>query len=85
MAGVTLPDMRPWGRQALTIPPNSRNAWIHLAIWELWMGMIVCVTLGLGVGQPCQQLAIATGQIGSERAVVEDDRRAHAARRSPAG
>jgi hypothetical protein len=49
MAGVTLPDMRPWGRQALTIPPNSRNAWIHLAIWELWMGMIVCVALGLGV------------------------------------
>jgi hypothetical protein len=49
MAGVTLPDMRPWGRQALTIPPNSRIAWIHLAIWELWMGMIVCVTLGLGL------------------------------------
>jgi hypothetical protein len=49
MAGVTLPDMRPWGRQALTIPPNSRNAWIHLAIWELWMGTIVCVALGLGV------------------------------------
>jgi hypothetical protein len=48
MAGVTLPDMRPWGRQALTIPPNSRNAWIHLAIWELWMGTLVCVTLGLG-------------------------------------
>ncbi|HZL95384.1 MAG TPA: hypothetical protein VFB99_17140 [Vicinamibacterales bacterium] len=46
---MTLPDMRPWGRQALTIPPNSRIAWIHLAIWELWMGMIVCVTLGLGL------------------------------------
>jgi len=49
MAGVTLPDMRPWGRQPLTIPPNSRSAWIHLAIWELWMGTLVCVTLGLGV------------------------------------
>jgi hypothetical protein len=49
MAGVTLPDMRPWGRQPLTIPPNSPNAWITLAIWELWMGMLVCVTLGLGV------------------------------------
>jgi hypothetical protein len=48
MAGVTLPDMRPWGRQPLTIPPNSRTAWIRLATWELWMGMIVCVTAALG-------------------------------------
>jgi len=48
MAGLTLPDMRPWGRHPLMIPPNSRNAWIRLAIWELWMGMLVCVTLGLG-------------------------------------
>lgn len=49
MAGVTLSDMRPWGRGSLTIPPNSRSAWIQLAIWELWMGMLVCITLGLGV------------------------------------
>ena len=48
MAGVTLPDMRPWGRQPLTIPPNSTSAWIQLAVWEIWMGMIVCVVLGLG-------------------------------------
>jgi hypothetical protein len=48
MAGLTLPDMRPWGRHPLTIPPNSRNAWIRLAIWELWMGMLVCATLALG-------------------------------------
>ena len=41
--------------------------------------------LGLGFGQPCQQLPIATGEIGSERAADEDDRRAHAPRRSPAG
>lgn len=49
MAGVTLPDMRPWGRHPLTIPPNSRTAWIHLAMWELWMGMLVCVMAALGV------------------------------------
>src|ERR671923_2715539 len=49
MAGVTLPDMRPWGRRPLTIPPNSPNAWFQLAIWELWMGMIVCLVCGLGV------------------------------------
>jgi hypothetical protein len=49
MARVPMTDMRPWGRGALTIPPNSAKAWIQLAIWELWMGMLVCVTLGLGV------------------------------------
>ena len=49
MAGVTLPDMRPWGRHPLTIPPNSRTAWIRLAMWELWMGMLVCVMAALGV------------------------------------
>jgi hypothetical protein len=49
MAGVTLPDMRPWGRRPLTIPPNSRDAWIQLAIWELWMGMLVCVMLAMGL------------------------------------
>lgn len=49
MAGVTLPDMRPWGRQPLTIPPNSRDAWIRLATWEIWMGMLVCVTAALGL------------------------------------
>lgn len=49
MAGVTLPDMRPWGRHPLTIPPNSRTAWIQLAMWELWMGILVCVTAALGV------------------------------------
>lgn len=49
MAGVNLPDMRPWGRGSLVIPPNSRRAWIQLAIWELWMGVLVCVTLSLGL------------------------------------
>jgi hypothetical protein len=49
MARAQMSDMRPWGRGALTIPPNSAKAWIQLATWELWMGMLVCVTLGLGV------------------------------------
>jgi hypothetical protein len=48
MAGVNLPDMRPWGRHPLVIPPNSATAWFRLAIWELWMGMLVCLVLGLG-------------------------------------
>jgi hypothetical protein len=49
MARLTLSDMRPWGRGALTIPPNSTEAWLKLAMWEIWMGMLVCVILGLGV------------------------------------
>lgn len=49
MAGVNLPDMRPWGRRPLIIPPNSPDAWFQLAIWELWMGMLVCLVLGLGI------------------------------------
>jgi hypothetical protein len=49
VAGVSLPEMSPWNRRTLTIPPSSVDAWIRLAIWELWMGMLVCVVLGLGV------------------------------------
>jgi hypothetical protein len=48
MAGVTLPDMRPWGRRPLTIPPDSRSAWIQLAMWELWIGGLVAMTVGFG-------------------------------------
>jgi len=48
MAGVSLPDMRPWGRRALTIPPDTRSAWVQLAIWELWIGGLVAITAGFG-------------------------------------
>ncbi|HLG56672.1 MAG TPA: hypothetical protein VI485_15140 [Vicinamibacterales bacterium] len=48
MAGVPLPAMSPWNRQALRIPPDSFRAWLRLALWELWMGMIVCGFLGFG-------------------------------------
>jgi hypothetical protein len=46
---ISLPDMRPWGRRPLTIPPSSANAWIQFAVWELWMGMLVCIVAGLGI------------------------------------
>jgi len=48
VAGVTLPDMRLWGRTALTIPPDSPSAWMRLALWELWMGGLVAMTAGFG-------------------------------------
>jgi hypothetical protein len=41
--------MRPWGRAPLRIPPDSRHAWIQFAVWELWMGVLVCGTLVLGL------------------------------------
>jgi hypothetical protein len=49
MAQLPLPEMSPWKPRSLTIPPNSRDAWVRLTVWELWMGMLVCVTFGLGV------------------------------------
>jgi hypothetical protein len=36
-----LPEMSPWRRQPLTIPPDSFDAWARLAVWECWMGMLV--------------------------------------------
>ncbi len=49
MAQLSTPDMSPWKPRSLTIPPNSPDAWLRLVGWELWMGMLVCVTGGLGV------------------------------------
>ena len=49
MAQLPLPDMSPWRQRSLTIPPNSRDTWLRLIIWELWMGMLVCATFGLGI------------------------------------
>lgn len=49
MALPSMPEMSPFNRRPLKIPPDSRDAWVRLAIWELWMGMIVFVILGFGV------------------------------------
>ena len=43
-----LPDMRPWGRRPLRIPPDSLDTWVRLAVWEFWMGMLVCIVIGFG-------------------------------------
>jgi len=45
---LPLPELSPWTPRSLTIPPNSRQAWILLAAWEIWMGMLLCLTFGLG-------------------------------------
>ena len=49
MAGPVLPEMSPWRRRALTIPPDSLRAWVELAAWECWMGMLAVGALGLGI------------------------------------
>lgn len=35
-------------RRPLTIPPVTRNDWARLAMWELWMGMLICGFLSVG-------------------------------------
>jgi hypothetical protein len=48
MAAYSLPDMSPWKSRPLTIPPDSMGAWARLAVWEIWMGMLVSGALGFG-------------------------------------
>jgi hypothetical protein len=49
MPAWVLPEMSPWRRRQLTIPPDSLRAWVRFAVWEFWMGILVCGALGLGV------------------------------------
>src|SRR4051812_42772206 len=48
MAWHGLPEVSPWRRRPLAIPPHSVQDWITLAVWELWMGVLVCAALGVG-------------------------------------
>ena len=49
MAGWSMPEVSPWKPRSLTFPPNSVRTWIRLAVWELWMGMLLCVLLAFGI------------------------------------
>lgn len=54
--GSPLPERRPlaennpWRRRSLIIPPVSTRDWIDLALWELWMGILLCGFLAVGAG-----------------------------------
>jgi hypothetical protein len=48
MAAYRLPDLSPWRRQPLTIPPDSWGAWMRLAAWETWMGVMLYAALSVG-------------------------------------
>jgi hypothetical protein len=41
MAAYRLPEMSPWRRHPLTIPPDSIDAWVRVVVWECWMGVLV--------------------------------------------
>jgi hypothetical protein len=49
MARPAWPELSPWRRRQLTIPPDSLQDWIRLAAWEVWMGMLVCGALAFGM------------------------------------
>jgi hypothetical protein len=36
-------------RRSLTIPPDSWRAWVHLAVWEAWMGILLFAFLAFGI------------------------------------
>lgn len=48
MADGAINEITPWRRRALMIPPDSWRAWVHLAVWEAWMGMLLCGFLAFG-------------------------------------
>jgi hypothetical protein len=41
-------EVSPWKPPSLAIPPDSARAWIRLAVWECWMGALVCAALVFG-------------------------------------
>lgn len=54
----------PWRLRTLTVPPRSFNDWLRLAVWELWIGSLVCMLLWAGAAM------IATAP---DRIVTADD------------
>jgi hypothetical protein len=48
MAVYRLPEMSPWRRQPLTIPPDSWRTWMRLAAWEIWIGVLLYGAVSVG-------------------------------------
>jgi hypothetical protein len=42
------PEISPWRRRGLKIPPDSLRAWVRLGTWEFGMGVLLYVVLGFG-------------------------------------
>ena len=43
--------MSVWNRHGVTIPPDSWRAWLRLAAWEGFMGMVICGAVVFGLLQ----------------------------------
>jgi len=48
VARPELPDVGPWKRRPLIIPPNSLRTWLRLVVWEFWMGILLGGALFFG-------------------------------------
>ena len=42
------PEISPWRRRALKIPPDSSHAWVRLGTWQFGMGVFLYVVFGFG-------------------------------------
>jgi hypothetical protein len=42
------PEVSPWRRRGLRIPPDSFHAWVRLATWEFGMGVLTYVIVRFG-------------------------------------
>ena len=49
MAGWWMPEVSPWKPRGLVFPPDSVLSWTRFAVWQLVMGMLLCVILGFGM------------------------------------
>ena len=45
---ASAPEISPWRRRGLTIPPDSFRAWVRLGTWEFGMGVLLYVIAGFG-------------------------------------
>ena len=57
-------ELSPWHRREMIIPPDSPRAWLELAMWELWMGVLLCTLVAFGT------LLLVTAR---ERIVIVED------------
>ncbi len=37
-----------WRKRTIVIPPETRDEWVRLVTWELWMGLILFLLVALG-------------------------------------
>jgi hypothetical protein len=48
LARPELYHIGPWKGRPLIIPPTSSREWFRLAVWEFWMGVLLCGVLWFG-------------------------------------